>query len=186
MSIDLIAYKSTDPEVLASVVAAQDKVRDYARQVRAVLDGLGLARYQMWVSQNGWHPGQFVGIEIPQGEFSPEGWRTDREGRTVPDRRTAAGRRAWKALEAVRHPGDPRRALIGMPHDLLTPGGYQTPGLRVIAGAVYVHWRNCDPAGGVRSFSGQASEVDESRWQRFPASEYYAAIEADEAQDGAS
>lgn len=182
MTADPIVYRSTDPAVLAAVEAAWQAIGDYAKQIRATLDGLGLGEYKHWSADGGWHPGEFRGIDIPQDQFPPDGWRMKGDF-AVPDKRKAAGKRAWKALSEVRHPGDPRRALIGMPPDLLTPGGYQSCGLRRINSAIYATWRNCDPAGAVGSFSAASSEIDASLWERIPLSEYYAAVEADEAAE---
>jgi hypothetical protein len=176
---DLIAYRSTDPDVLAAVDAAYEAITAYVKQEQAVLDGAGLGHYKVWATSNGWTPRRFLGLDIPEGESPPPGWRMNREY-AVPDKRTAAGKHISAAIAAVRHPGDPRHALIGMPPDVLTPGGFQSCGMRRIGDALYVTWRNCDPAGAVRSFTAGAFEIDAAKWERVPLSAYYAAVEAEE------
>ena len=179
---DLIAYRTRDPENLAAVEAVGEGIRAYITRSKAILDSAGLSGYKVWADDTGWSPRRFAGLDIPAGEKPPPGWRM-RKDYAVPDKRTAAGKRIWAALEAAEgdHPGDPRAALIGMPRDLLSGQGYQTCGLRHIGDALYVTWRGCDPGrSGQSSFTSRSSEVDPARWERIPLSAYYTAIEAGE------
>ena len=187
---DLTVYRSRDPEVLAAYKAAWDAVDAYVKETDAVLAEAGVGDYQTWRQQGGWMIGHFSGIDIPEGQKPPQGWRMNRDY-AVPDKRTKAGREVAQRLAAVRHPGDPRQAFIGMPSDVFTGGGrVLSAGVRVLedGGALYVMWTT-DPAGHRESFRSRDAEVDLSLWERVKLSEYYAEVEradAAKAEGGAS
>jgi hypothetical protein len=182
MAEDLIVYRSRAPEVLEAHKAAREATRTYAKQTQAVLDAAGVGGYKVWLSTGHWDYGAFRGIDIPEGQEVPRGWRKAKDF-AVPDKRTKAGRETGAALRAVKHPGDPMAQVPGMPLDILTPGGFQSPGVRVLedGAALYVTWRR-DPNEAQGSFSGKYEPVDTTLWGRVKLSEYYAAVEAAEAQ----
>lgn len=182
MSSDPIVYRSADPAVVQAWKDAEAAINAYVKQTQAVLDDAGLGRYRVY-RNNGWSPGKFAGLAIPQDEFPPDGWRQNKAREyATPDKRLKAGKQIAAALEAVKHPGDPLHKLIGMPADTLSGGGFSSPGVRLLEDrtALYVLWR-LDPDGR-ESFSSK-STVDHGLWKRVRLSEYYAACEqADEAK----
>jgi len=180
---DPFVYRSRSPEVVGAWLAAEDALRAYVKQTQAVLDDAGLGRYKVWRSNGGWKPWQFTGLDIPQDEFPPSGWRLNQSREyAVPDKRTRAGKQIAAALTAVKHPGDPSLKLPGMPADVCTPGGFISHGARLLEdrSVLYVTWR-IDPAGCRESFSSPSADIDASLWERAPLSEYYAAVETYEA-----
>ena len=120
MSADPIVYRSADPQVVKAWKDAEAAINVYVEQTQAVLDEAGLGRYQVY-RNNGWSPGKFAGLAIPQDEFPPDGWRQNKAREyATPDKRLKAGKQIAAALEAVKHPGDPLHKLIGMPADTLS------------------------------------------------------------------
>jgi hypothetical protein len=180
-SDDLFAYRSTHPDVLEALAGYDTEWDAYKAAVKTVLAESGAGECRIWGTLNGWRPGEFLGIDVPPGQWPPHGWTKGRNGDyAVPDRRTAVGKRAAAALKELKHPGDPRRRLPGMPPDVLDGDGWSSCGLSrdLSAGTVYVTWRTCPE--GKESFTGHGG-VDFGIWERCPLSTYYAAREAAEA-----
>jgi hypothetical protein len=176
-------YRSRSPEVLAAMRAANESVQAYVRATNQVLDDAGAGNYATWRDTSGSRAGRFVGLDIPQDEFPPKGWRMLSKY-AVPDKRTKAGKQAVAALAAIRHPGDPRHSLIGMPPDVSTTIGFTSCGTRFLEDgtALYVWWR-IDPAACRESFSRGKFEIDRTLWEPVRLSEYYAAVEAADAAE---
>jgi len=180
---DPFVYVSRSPEVVGAWRAAEKALNAYVKQTQAVLDEAGLGRYKVWRATGGWSPWKLMGLDIPQDEFPPAGWRVNQSREyAVPDKRTRAGKQIATALAAVKHPGNPGDDLPGMPADVMAGGGFQTPAIRMLEGrtALYVAWRT-DPAGCRESFRSKSVEIDASLWERAKLSDYYAAVEAYEA-----
>ena len=178
-------YRSRSPEVLAAMNAANEAVRAYVRATSEALDAAGVGAYKTWRETSGSRPGWFRGLDIPQDEFPPKGWRMLQQY-AVPDKRTKAGKQADYMLRAVKHPGDPRHSLTGMPPDVSTPGGFSSCGMRMLEdGAAFYVWWRIDPAACRESFSRGKFEIDRSLWEPVPLSEYYAAVEAADAAETA-
>ena len=110
----------------------------------------------------------------------PDGWRV--KGKTesdkiVPDKRRKTGRDAAARLEELRKP-QLREALPGkMPSLSFTRTGLMQPGVRCMAGTVWVTWDG---------FPDDATDLDMDVWEQARLSEYYTALEQDEAQERAS
>jgi hypothetical protein len=177
---DKIVYRSSAAEVLAAIESFHADFRAYREAINAVLDEAGVGRYKIWATTNGWQPGKFLGLDIPEDEFPPKGWRLGKQY-AVPDQRYAEGKRVAAAIKAVNHPGDPMRRIPGMPPDILTAGGFSSPGIAEMAGAVYVTWAH-DPETSGGSFTGKSATIDPALWERIPLSVYYAAREAEDAE----
>jgi hypothetical protein len=180
---DPFVYVSRQPEVVGAWLAGEEALRAYVKQTRAVLNERGLGEYKVWRSTSGWRPWEFRGLDVPQDEFAPEGWRLNKSREfAVPDKRTKAGKQIAAALAAVKHPGNPGDDLPGMPADVLVGGGFQTPAIRLLEDrtALYVAWRT-DPAGCRESFRSRSVAIDRDLWERAKLSDYYAAVEAYEA-----
>ncbi len=180
---DKTVYVSRKPKVLKAWDDAGNAIQSYLNQTRAVLAAAGLSEYGTYRATSGWHPGQFTGLAIPDGEKPPAGWRMLSEF-AVPDKRLKAGKAIAAALKAVKHPGDPLNRIPGMPADVMAGGGFQTPGVRMLDGALYVIWRT-DPATCSTSFMSKSTEIDADLWERVPLSVYYAAVEAHDASKAA-
>lgn len=175
-----IVYRSTHPDVLAALASYDQDFQAYKAAIRAILDGAGLEGCKIWATTGGWDPGRFLGIDVPEGEPPPAGWRTGRQF-AIPDKRYAAGKRMAAALKALKHPGDPMARIPGMPPDILTPGGFATPGMERMGGALYVIWGR-DPEIARGSFTAKTTDIDPALWTRLKLSEYYAAREAEDAK----
>jgi hypothetical protein len=174
-------YRSHAAKVVDAWKAAQDGLHEYVRATDDVLERAGLGDYQVYRGNHRWHPWSFAGLAIPEGEKPPKGWRMNAEY-AVPDKRTKAGKEIAAALAAVKHPGAPFHKVPGMPNDVCYPGGFTSPGARLLedGNALYVSWR-IDPAGCRESFSSPTTEIDDALWHRVPLSEYYAEVERAEA-----
>ena len=178
---DPFVYRSRSPEVVGVWTAGEAALRAYVKASQAVLDDAGLGAYTVWRATSGWSPWKFSGLDIPQDEFPPEGWRMHGDF-AVPDKRTKAGKRIAAALAAVKYPGQPAAKLPGMPADVCYPGGFTSPAARLLENrtTLYVAWR-IDPAGCRESFFSPSTDIDATLWERALLSEYYAAVEAHEA-----
>jgi hypothetical protein len=171
-------YRSRSPEVLDAMRAAQNSIRAYVKATGQILDDAGVGSHGVYRESSGWSVAKFRGLAVPDGEQPPHGWRMGAQY-AVPDKRTKAGKQVAAALDAVKHPGDPRMALIGMPPDVSTPGGFTSPGTRFLedGAAFYVTWR-VDPATCRESFTRGTFQIDRDLWEPVLLSEYYAAVEA--------
>jgi hypothetical protein len=180
---DKTVYVSRKLEVLKAWDDAGNAIQSYLDQTRAVLAAAGVGEYGTYRSTSAWHPGKFAGLAIPDGEKPPAGWRMLREY-AVPDKRLKAGKHIAAALDAIHHPGDPMNWIPGMPADVMTDGGFQTPAVRILddGTALYVAWRT-DPASCSESFMSASTEIDAALWERVPLSVYYTAVEAHDAAE---
>jgi hypothetical protein len=169
---DKTVYRTADASVIAAWDAAQERLLGYRRATGAILDDAGATTQRRMIS-TGHQPGRFLGLNPADG--IPEGWRVNsRTGYTVPDQRTSKGRAVRKALDALGYPGDPRHALPGMPADSFTAPRLLTCGARKLGAAMYAIWGACPGGAG----------IDTALWSPCPLSQYYAAVEQDEAAGG--
>ncbi|MFC9973607.1 hypothetical protein ACFVH6_22200 [Spirillospora sp. NPDC127200] len=174
---DPIAYRSTHPDVLAhwentASAAAQQAWRD---RVNAAIADLGFPDRKFATA------GRFtvIGVEHPEDEPIPDGWRRDRDLPTaiVPARRTKTGKDIGRRLDALHRPS-PRRDLPGgMPEVAFARHSFMRCGVELLGGAVYVTWSDeLDEA--------DARHIDPQVWERVRLSQYYAAREAEQDGDG--
>lgn len=169
-----IVYRSTHPDVLAhwrrtGAAEAQEAWRDHVNRVIADL-GFPGARFATSGET------RVVGVEYPQDEQPPKGWRRNRKlpSAISPDRRTTAGKAIGQRLEKVSRP-DPRRDMPGgMPDVAFATHTFMRCGIALLAEAVYVTWSDVLD-------EGDASHIDPTVWERIRLSEYYALLEAEEA-----
>ena len=169
----MIVYRSSHPDVLdhwrnTGSADAQVAWRD---RVDTTLTDLGFPDSKPVVQGDT----RIVGV-THDGE-PPEGWRPARDprGTIAPARRTTKGKAIAKRLDALRRP-DPRRDLPGgMPEIAFTGRGFMQCGVAPHSGAIYVTWSHEIDA-------GDAAHIDPDVWERIKTSEYYAVLEAEEAQ----
>lgn len=165
---DLTVYRSTDPEVLRRWHDTKAAVEAWGDKLKAALHDLGMGDRQVWYDQIS---GRLMGLARGEGE-TPDGWRIDRRtGYLVPRLTTKAGKEIGAKLSALRRP-DPRD-LIGMPKHVFVSLSLLTCGLKLLDGALYVHWSQPIPE----------DEVDLTLWERVRLSEYYAVVEREEAAE---
>ncbi|GAA3958327.1 hypothetical protein GCM10023085_45950 [Actinomadura viridis] len=170
-----VVYKSAHPDVLAhwentASTSAQRQWRETVEETIADLGFLG----RRFATQGST---RVIGVEHPQDEDIPEGWRRDRSlpEAIVPALRTSAGRKIDARLATLTRP-DPRKDLPGgMPEVGFDMRRFAYPGVAKHGDAVYVTW-SIDPA------VSDADKIDPAVWQRIKLSEYYAALEAEEAK----
>jgi hypothetical protein len=169
-----VVYRSTHPDVFAhwEATASADAQQAWRDRVNAVLADLGFPGRRFATKAET----RVIGVEHPTNEDIPEGWRRDRDlpSAIVPNRRTAAGKKIGKRLDELNRP-DPRNNLPGgMPGDAFNSHTLMFPGIAKHAGAVYVIWSDAiDDTNRV--------DIDSSVWERIRLSEYYAVLEAEEA-----
>lgn len=179
------AYRTSDPEAISEWEAAHGALDAYRDRLAQALDDLGVGQYLIGVSTSGWSPGQFLGLKIPEDQFAPAGWRMAERANlwiAVPDKRTRIGKAAYAALEALAHPGSPRKNLRGMPFDVYAAygdgtGRVFTPGADLLGGVLYVTW-STDPETAQDRRGRCLAQVDSAIWERVRLSEYHAALEA--------
>lgn len=177
------AYRSTSPQVLAAFGAAQDAYRAYADAIFAVLASHVIPGSRGVFNEAGFRPGAFMGVALDKAEDAPHGWRaTDSHGTrmAVPDKRTAAGKAAARALKAAGCP--PRLTLPGMPGTVQVGerSGIRVcqPGIRLIAGSVWVTWSTVLEA--ATAWDRRPAVADGALWEQVPLSDWRAAAEADD------
>lgn len=166
-----IVYRSTHPDVLehwrnTGSAEAQQAWQDRLNQA---LTDLGFPGRRPVMKGT-----RVVGVEH-DGE-PPEGWRPNRDlpGSIAPARRTKPGKRIGEQLDDLRRP-NPRKDLPGgMPEVAFAKHTFLRCGIAPIGDAIYVTWSSeIDEA--------DARHIDSAVWGRVKTSEYYAALEAEEA-----
>jgi hypothetical protein len=173
---DKVVYRSTHPDVIAhwESTASAETRNAWRQKVEAAVADLGFPG-RRFATQDG---RKVIGVEYPNDEDMPAGWRRNRNltSSITPDRRTANGRRIRERLDALTAPC-PRENLPGkMPDTAFSRGfGLMKPGVARHGDAVYVTWSE-------EIDKGDAAHIDPTVWQRIKLSEYYAALEAEEAK----
>lgn len=199
---DLTAYRSTHPDVLAVVAKYHADTEQWHTDAAALLKELGFTDRPFLIRTS---LGQrwITGVEYHEGDPVPTGWRTwkDRSGQTIlsPHRGQKAGKALAARIATCQVPDMPQAHLPGMPADRPSTGGWRSPGLREMAGGVYLTWALASlpeiPAGGPEREVHLGddehdrrirlrNDVDLAFWERVKLSEYYAAVEAAEAASG--
>ena len=167
----LTVYRSTHPDALRRWHATTEAMDAWSEKMQATLITLGVDGREVWYDQVS---GRIIGLGHTGGDDVPEGWRVDaRTGYLVPRRSTKAGKQIAAVLDGMRRP-DPR-ALPGMPAQVMAGVHFLTCGLEYMGGALYVRWSRPIPE----------KLVDSAIWERIKLSEYYAALEAHQAQEAA-
>lgn len=176
---DPIVYRSTHPDVLAhwDKTASAEARKAWRARVDAVLADLGFA---------GRHPvvtdtilGTVVtGVEHREGGPFPAGWRAHRsmDGAITPHKGTKVGKAAAEDLGKLALP-NPRKDLPGgMPHiaDAASEAAMLRPAIQRFGDVVYVRWSQ-------QISDRDTDQIDGAVWDRAALSEYYAALEAEEA-----
>ncbi|TYK45208.1 hypothetical protein [Actinomadura decatromicini] len=167
-----IVYRSTHPDVLDHWrnTGSAEAQQAWRARVEETLTDLGLAGCRLVLKGET----RVVGVEY-DGE-PPEGWRRNRDlaGSIAPARRTAVGKEIGKRLDDLRRP-DPRRDLPGgMPDVAFAKHTFMRCGIAPHGDAVYVTWPD-------EIDKGDGSYIDPNVWDRIKLSEYYALLEAEEA-----
>jgi hypothetical protein len=171
-----VVYRSTHPDVLATLASYRDAMDAWHVKASALLTEFGFEGGHFLVV-SGLGSRWISGVEYVPGEEPPPGWRVaERDGDKVllPDKRRGAGKLAAQLVEECQPPADVRSNLPGMPGLQMVPGAVLTPALREMAGAVWVIWRS------------EPSKVDPEVWERIPLSQYWATREAADAEGGAA
>ena len=173
MSTDQTVYRSSHPATLATWHDTHKLADEIGERRRALLDALGFEGRTALVNDR-----RLVGVEHREQHGPiPEGWRHDPSvsGAIVPDRRRKVGKDVGKKFDELTLP-DLRRSLPGgMPEMAIGDGKAHWPSIALIADAIYVKWR-CDPEKVERG-----NRIDPEMWQRIKLSEYYAVVEAAQA-----
>ena len=169
-----IAYRSTHPEVLAhwektGSAEAQTAWRD---KVKAAITEFGFPSDLRFVTTSGWADTRVAGIEHPEGDEIPAGWKRlkDFPSAITPDKRRAAGKRAAERLDALPCPNPRKRLPGGMPAMSFIGHKIAQPGIARHGDAVYVTWS-------AELEESEANNLDSAVWERIKLSEYYAAKE---------
>lgn len=168
-------YRSTHPDVLTAWSEVQVEWDAFHDHLRALKD----QHPDNQVKYSTDRRVQFVGLG---GETDPgDGWRADgRLGLWVPDKRTTAGKQLAAGFDEIALT-DPRARVPGMPSIVFHVPHWYSPGYTYGETVLWVKW-GCSyhEVEGDGGFS--ATKFDGALWERGLASEYYAALEAKEAQ----
>lgn len=173
---DKVVYRSTHPDVLThwQKTGSAEAQSAWREQVQDAMADLGFPRDRKFVTSSGFGDTEVTGIEHPEGEDIPVGWKRHKDLPTAitPDKRRAAGKRAAARLAKVVMP-NPRRGLPGeMPGACFAGTGMalMRPGIAQHGDAVYVTWSR-------ELEQPTADNLDPAVWERVKLSEYYAAKE---------
>lgn len=170
---DKTVYRSTHPDALAHEDGYKAAHANWKKRVDEALVELGFPASRN-IAMRG---DRVTGIEHPDSEPVPDGWRRDPKlsSSITPFRSRKRGREIAAVLDGLTRP-DPRRGLPGgMPHVAMAKGRmlFMHPGLRRVGDAVFVVW-SAEPD------DGDMRHLDPAIWERIKLSEYYAAVEAAE------
>jgi hypothetical protein len=174
---DKIVYRSTHPDVLAhwQNTASAEAQSVWREKVNKTLADLGFPG-RRFATSDGFDDCHVVGVEHPEGEDIPAGWRRHKDlpVAITPDKRRAAGKRAVERLAAIPRPNPRKKLPGGMPHVGFGISRFLKAGIARYGDAVYVTWSG-------ELEKGDASNIDPAVWERVKLSEYYAAREQHEA-----
>lgn len=167
-------FRTRNPQAVALALDYSAAVGEWKQRARALLEELGFPGRKPFVPGSMLHF-RLAGIECAAGERPPRGWRvaeSDDGHAFIPDRRTVAGRHAASKLTGAAPPRDPRLDLPGMPSRHWEGNHMLHPALQVLEGdtVLYVSWSEAP-----------VSEIDLAIWEPVRLSEFYAAVEADDA-----
>lgn len=117
--------------------------------------------------------GTWLGLEYNDAWKTPKGWRLVRPERgcpyITPHKKSLVGLEALRRMRTdLKHPGDLRAALPGMPSMAIVNHRWLTPGLEFYGQTICVIWAT-DPQLGAHE-----------PWERIKLSEYYALKEAED------
>jgi hypothetical protein len=177
---DMIVYRSTHPHVLAhwEKTGSAEAQKAWREWVQEAIAELGFPGDRKFVTSTGFEATEVAGIEHPEDEDIPVGWKRLKGFPTAitPDKRRAAGKRAAARLAQVTMP-NPRKGMPGeMPHACFAGTGMalMRPGVARHGDAVYVTWS-------AELEKPTAERIDPAVWEQIKLSEYYAAKEQHEA-----
>lgn len=186
MSADGVAYRTTAAEVLAAWAEYKERL-DKIREARDAMS----ARYggrRLMVNHSGFgHGTRVVGFEVFDGE--PDGLvigdngelRIPKKGppynTATPNLRRKAGKDLSAELATLTDDGP---ELVGMPAWTLVGLRVLKPGVLEHEGALWVRWAD-DIEGDRPGETTPGGAVDHTLWSREPLSAFYAAREAQEA-----
>jgi hypothetical protein len=169
-----IVYRSTHPDVLEHwrKTGAAEAQQAWRTSLKEALTELGFDGRRPILKGDT----RVVAVEY-DGE-PPEGWRRNHDfaGSIAPARRTATGTKIGERLDRLNRP-DPRKNIPGgMPELAFTRKNprFLMCGIEARGDAVYVTW-------GEELDEGDARHIDPTVWERIKTSEYYAVLEAEEA-----
>lgn len=158
-----VAYKTTDPTIVAAFTDTAEQVRDI--QNRAVAEAEKIGGNNGLMVSRAFGDLKVIGLAVGDPANPPEGWRYVRE-RFEP-RRGKPGEQARAWLDSIQPPSvRDVMAQHGLPRNCsLKFGFFGSPGIFMHAGAVYAIYKG-GPDGGVGP-----------SWVSIRPSEYYAAQE---------
>jgi hypothetical protein len=152
---------------------------EFRERVERVADDLDAADRKP--AQQG---GRIIGFSHEPGSPAPEGWKVHAKYNSVitPDRRTSGGKSAVKLLDPLKIPNLRDSLPGGMPGTVIDfdRAHFYDAGIRRMGDTVYVTY------GTDRLPDEYVKHVDAAMWEVAPLSEYYAALERDEAAERAS
>lgn len=180
---DTLVYRSTNPDTIAAARAAIAARQAIIRRRSAFSESQGGTgfRFSRW-------DGSMVGLNF-DGEL-PKGWRPQGDY-AVPDLRTKLGKeyaatmaelREPKEADVIRATGMAEQAYVAIDwRERVYSPGFDSADLDADTPAVYVTWGSADVAEQVEA------ELDPAHgWERMPLSQWYARIEAKQAQEAAA
>lgn len=168
-----IVYRSTHPDVIEHWrnTGAAEAQNAWRARVDEALADLGFPGARPVLKGET----RVVGVEC--SAEPPDGWRRNRDlaGTIAPARRTAAGKKIGERLDTLRRP-DPRQNMPGgMPEVAFAKHTFMQCGIAPHGDAIYVTWPD-------EIDKGDGSHIDLTVWERIKLSEFYALLEAEEAQ----
>jgi len=161
-------FKSTHPEVIAVVEEWKQAAYAFRKNLSRWLDQHNAE--PVWFKANGTRPARMVGL-TPIGEAEPPlGWRENKNGYWVPDKRRIPGKEAQKQMDSTTCISQLKILSPFIPVQAMAPGHWYAAGVNEIDGVVYITHTN--------AFTFEGNEY----FEPIKLSEYYAAIEVDEAK----
>lgn len=165
------AFITDNLEVIAGYRDSKDKVGKWADQLKADFGDHEI--YTAW---------GFCGLGF-RGEPLP-GWKRNRHWKRqeiyYPDKRTKAGKEAYAKLQANKFPGWAEWKIPGMPPEVHSPHPDKA--------AHKIHWATAHDLGDhlLCAWNTDAKVKHDERWRPLKLSEYYALVEALEAEPAAA
>jgi hypothetical protein len=168
MSIECV-YRSSHPKVLTVWDEFHEQFQAYGKALNETLEAI--RPYEGAVAAVRHYRGipSFSAFRLGDRDQAPEGWRIDREGDLVPDKRTKHGK---AVAEDLRRHDQARPKPIELPGllgdwggDIVRDGRWYSCGITRIEGAIWVSW----------SVPLRDGEIDLTMWEPAKLSVFYAA-----------
>lgn len=160
-------YSSTHDDVLKTWSRNEAGLKQFGKECDELRSKSPIPGLDPVYMSGGFTPNRWViGFDTPDDYQHIEGWRIDRDGYLVPDKRTKIGR-------AIKFPSFSYESLPGICEFVTSDSHWHRPLPNLIDGVVWMGW-TIDPE------TANHFEIDRGMWNRRLMSDYWLAVESEQ------